>query len=269
MHDTTAARFTGEIPDHYDRALGPVIFADYAADIARRAAASSPARVLETAAGTGIVTRQLRDLLPVGSRLTATDLNEAMLDIARAKFRPGEQVAFMRADATELPFSKAAFDAVVCQYGVMFFPDKPRSYREVRRVLAHNGHYVFNVWDSHAHNAFGRLAHETTASLYPDDPPQFFQVPYGYHGIDAIKASLMDAGFTNIRASVVRFEKEVADPALFARGLVCGTPLIDQVRTRAGADPERLIEALSNAFIHELGLGERPMQMQAIVFEAA
>jgi SAM-dependent methyltransferase len=269
MHDATAARFTGAIPDHYERALGPVIFADYAADIALRVAASSPARVLETAAGTGIVTRHLRNLLPTGSRLTATDLNEAMLDIARAKFRPGEQVTFMPADATELPFSEDAFDAVVCQYGVMFFPDKLRSHREVRRVLAPNGHYLFNVWDSHAHNAFGRLAYETAAGFYPDEPPQFFQVPFGYHDYDAIKASLIDAGFTDIKASVVRLAKQVADPALFARGLICGTPLIDQIRTRAGADPERLIEALTDAFIHELRLGERPLQMQAIVFEAA
>ena len=200
MHDTTAEQFTGAIPDHYDRALGPVIFADYAADIARRAVASSPARVLETAAGTGIVTRHLRDLLPVEAKLTATDLNEAMLDIARAKFGPEEQVTFTAADATELPFSDGTFDVVVCQYGVMFFSEKPRSYREVRRVLTRNGRYVFNVWDSHAHNAFGRLAHETAARLYPEDSPPFFQVPFGYRDIDAIKESLTDAGFADIKA---------------------------------------------------------------------
>jgi SAM-dependent methyltransferase len=269
MHDATAARFTGAIPDHYERALGPVIFTDYAADIARRVSAPFPVRVLETAAGTGIVTRQLRDLLPTGARLIATDLNGAMLDIAGAKFRRGEQVTFMAADATELPFSEGVFDAVVCQYGVMFFPDKPRAHREVHRVLAPNGRYVFNVWDSHSHNAFGRLAYETAARFYPDDPPQFFQVPFGYHDCDAIKASLIDAGFTNIKATVVRLAKQVADPALFARGLICGTPLIEQIRTRAGADPERLIEALTEAFIRELRLGDRPLQMQAIVFEAA
>ena len=120
--DEAASRFTGAIPEYYERALGPVIFADFADDIAHRAAASSPERVLETAAGTGIVTRHLRNLLPTGSWLTATDLNEAMLDIARAKFRPGEEVTFMPVDATELPFRQGAFDAVVCQYGVMFFP---------------------------------------------------------------------------------------------------------------------------------------------------
>ena len=173
----------------------------------------------------------------MASQLTATDLNEAMLDIARTKFRSGEQVTFMPADAMALPFPEGVFDAIVCQYGVMFFSDKPRSYREARRVLAPGGRYIFNVWAPHAHNAFGRLAHETTARLYPDDPPQFFQVPFGYCDIDQIKASLVDEGFAEIRASVVRVAKHVADPALFARGLVCGTPLVDQIRRPHRREP--------------------------------
>lgn len=268
MQDMTAARFTGTIPEHYERGLGPVIFADYAADIARRVSATSPTRVLETAAGTGIVTRQLRDRLAVSSQLTATDLNEAMLEVARSKFHPEERVTFLAADATELPFPENTFDAVVCQYGVMFFPDKAKSYREVRRVLARNGRYVFNVWDSHAHNAFGRVAYETTASFSPGDPPQFHQVPFGYHQMDAIKESLLDAGFTDITASVVRFERRVTDIALFARGLVCGTPLIEQIRKRDG-EPERVIDALANAFVRELELDKCPLRMQALVFDVA
>src|SRR6516225_9749727 len=123
-----AASFIGNIPEHYDSGLGPMIFVDYAIDIARRAAACSPARVLETASGTGIVTRQLRDVLPPGVHLTATDLNAPMLEVARTEFRSGEEVAFQPADAAALPFSDGAFDAVVCQFGVMFFPQKDTSY---------------------------------------------------------------------------------------------------------------------------------------------
>ena len=123
----------------------PIVFVDFATDIAHRAAAWSPARVLETAAGTGVVTRQLRDLLPASAHLTATDLNPPMLEIARAKFRPDEQVDFRPADATALPFPDGNFDAVVCQFGVMFFPDKDKSYREIHRVLAPGGRYLFNV----------------------------------------------------------------------------------------------------------------------------
>jgi SAM-dependent methyltransferase len=119
-----AASFIGNIPEHYDSGLGPMIFVDYAADIARRAEACGPARVLETAVGTGIVTRKLRDFLPPSVHVTATDLNAPMLEVARTKFKPGEEVDFQPADAAALPFPDGAFDTVVCQFGVMFFPQK-------------------------------------------------------------------------------------------------------------------------------------------------
>ena len=172
------ASFVGNIPEHYDRGLGPIIFVDYATDIARREAACNPGRVLEIAAGTGIVTRQLRDQLPAQVRLTATDLNPPMLEVARAKFRPDEDVDFRPADAAALPFPDHSFDAVVCQFGVMFFPEKDKSYREIHRVLATGGRYLFNVWDSHRYNDFGRIVHEVVGSFFPGDPPQFYKVPF-------------------------------------------------------------------------------------------
>jgi SAM-dependent methyltransferase len=225
-------------------------------------------RVLETAAGTGIVTRQLRDTLPAGAHLTATDLNADMLNRARAKFSSAESIAFMSADATDLPFDRESFDMVVCQFGVMFFPDKPRSYREVRRVLRSGGRYVFNVWDSHAHNAFGRLAHQTASQCSPSDPPPFFQVPFGYHDVDAIRESLREAGFADVGVTPLRLESRVADAALFARALVFGTPLIEQIRGRRGVEPELLLERLTDALVKELALPARPLELQTIVFEA-
>ena len=263
-----AASFVGNIPEHYDGGLGPVIFVDYAADIARRAAACSPARVLETAAGTGIVTLQLRDILPPGVHVTATDLNAPMLEVARTKFRPGEEVDFRPADATALPFADSAFDAVVCQFGVMFFPNKDASYREVHRVLAPGGRYLFSVWDSHRHNPFGRIAHETATSFFPADPPQFYTVPFSYYQIDPIKESLVDAGFNDISVAVVRREKDIPDTARFARGLVYGNPLIDQIKQRGGVDPDRVVDALAQALRREFGADPGRMSLQAIVFSA-
>jgi SAM-dependent methyltransferase len=262
-----AAGFTGNIPQHYDQGLGPIIFAGYAADIAKRAAAPGPARVLETAAGTGIVTRNLRDALPDGAQLTATDLNPPMLDIARAKFGPGEQVGFQPADATALPFADQSFDAVVCQFGVMFFPDKAKSFSEAYRVLAPGGRYLLSVWDSHRYNKFGRIAHEVAARFFPSDPPQFYSVPFSCHQIDPVKEALIAAGFGDIGIVVIRQDRELPDIARFARAAVFGNPLIDQIRERGGVDPERIVEALAQEFRREFGDPGR-MSIQAIVFSA-
>jgi SAM-dependent methyltransferase len=263
-----AASFVGNIPQYYDQGLGPIIFADYAADIAQRTAAGNPARVLETAAGTGIVTRKLCDTLPTGVHLTATDLNPPMLDLARNKFRSSEAVAFQPADATALPFADGSFDAVVCQFGLMFFPDKPKSYSEVFRVLAPRGRYLFSVWDSHRHNPFGRITHEVAARFFPADPPQFYNVPFSCHAIDPIKEALIAAGFGDINVAVIRLDKELPDAANFARAAVYGNPLIDQVRARGGVDPDRIVETLAQEFRREFGADPGRLPLQAMVFSA-
>jgi ubiquinone/menaquinone biosynthesis C-methylase UbiE len=263
-----AAGFVGNIPQYYDRGLGPVIFVDYAADIARRTAAAKPSRVLETAAGTGIVTRALRDTLPAETSLVATDLNQPMLDIARFKFSDGEPVTFQAVDATSLPFPDASFDAIVCQFGVMFFPDKPKSYAEALRVLAPGGRYIFSVWDSHAHNAFGRIGYELAKRFFPQDPPQFYNVPFSCHQIDPIKEALGQAGFRGIDIAVLRFDKSIPAIAPFAHAMVYGNPIIDQIRARGGVDPDEMVAAAAEA-LHGL-YGPDPMRMpiQAIVYTA-
>lgn len=171
------ADFTGSIPVFYDYGLGPIFFAEFADDIARRVAASAPMRVLEIAAGTGIVARRLRDLLPREAHLTATDLNPPMLEVARGKFRPDEAIEFQPADATALSFPNASFDVLVCQLGVMFFPDKDKGFHEAHRVLVSGDRYLFSVWDSHRYNPIGSLITEILARFFPNDPPQFYQVP--------------------------------------------------------------------------------------------
>jgi ubiquinone/menaquinone biosynthesis C-methylase UbiE len=263
-----AASFVGNIPQYYDQGMGPMVFVDYAAEMARRVAAGNPARVLETAAGTGIVTRKLRDALPGSTHITATDLNPPMLDVARAKFRAGEQVEFRPADAMALPFADGSFDAVVCQFGVMFFPDKAKSYAEVLRVLTPGGRYLFSVWDSHRYNPFGRLSHQVAGSFFPADPPQFYSVPFSCHQIDPIKESLIEAGFTGINAAVVSLNKEIPDVANFARAAIHGNPLIDQIRARGGVEPELVVEALVREFRREFGPDPGHMPLQAILFSA-
>jgi SAM-dependent methyltransferase len=263
------ADFSGDIPRHYDSGLGPVIFAGYAADMAQRAAIGGTAsRVLETAAGSGIVTRALRDALPARAHLFATDLNPGMLDVARAKFRTGEDVAFQAADAMDLPFFDGSFDTMICQFGVMFYPDKDKGYREAHRVLTRGGRYLFSVWDAHRHNAFGRIAHEVIGGYFPADPPRFYEVPFGYYLIDPIKESLLAAGFGGINVSVVQQRRPVADFSSFARGFIFGSPVFDQIRQRGGATPSEVQDAVAAAMRREFGGEPGVVSMQAIIFEA-
>jgi SAM-dependent methyltransferase len=261
-----AVRFVGAIPANYDSGLVPHLFADYAVDLARRAAAAKPSRVLEIAAGTGIVTRMLRDALPDSTYLLASDLNPPMLEIARQKFRADERVEFQPADTTALPFDDGAFDTLVCQFGVMFFPDKDKSYREAYRVLSRGGLYHFNVWDSFDFNPFARISHEIVGGFFGQQAPSFFTVPFGYHRIDTIKASLLGAGFEDISVHVLRIDTPIPEARQFAEGLVLGTPIIAEISARGITDPNVIVVAVTAALHRAFGKAAGCMSSQAIVF---
>jgi ubiquinone/menaquinone biosynthesis C-methylase UbiE len=178
-------RFTGSIPEIYDRFMVPLIFEPYALDLAGRLAKTEPRDILETAAGTGVLTRAIASKLPAEMRIIATDLNQPMLDYAAAR-QPGDRrIAWRQADASMLPFEDATFDAVACQFGAMFFPDKIQAYREVRRVLRPGGHFIFNVWDRISENEFADVATQALALFFRNDPPRFLaRTPHGYHNTD-------------------------------------------------------------------------------------
>jgi SAM-dependent methyltransferase len=243
MNDSTS-KFVGSIPENYDKGLGPNIFHDYADDLARRAGATGAADVLELAAGTGIVSRRLRDALAPEARLTVTDLNPPMLEVAQAKFRDGEAVAFTPANAMELPFDDGQFDLVVCQFGVMFFPDKVASYREAARVLRPGGRYIFNTWGTMEENPFCEIAHEVTARFFPDDPPGFYRVPFSYADPDVVTGDIRAAGLEDVEHDTMALKKKVTDYAGFARGMVFGNPLIDEIRQRGGVEPDDVMAAI-------------------------
>lgn len=263
---SNAAEFLGEIPTHYDVGLGPNLFFDFAERLTQACCDGAPTRVIELAAGTGIVSRKLRDRLPPDTSLLVTDLNAPMLDVARSKFAEGEDVEFAVADATQLPYDDDAFDLMVCQFGVMFFPDKPAAFREAARVLKPGGRFVFNVFSAMEENPYSQIAYAVPAQFFAGTPPGFYKVPFHYGHPEIVCADLTAAGWRKVSHEKIRINKKIVNPEGFAKGLVYGNPLIDEIRQRGGVDPEAVMEAVLRALYVTFGPTDMVMPLEAKMF---
>lgn len=262
------AVFSGAIPRIYERHFGPPLFGPYAADIARRLGGVSSGTLLEVAAGTGIVTTALARTMPAAVCITATDLNQPMLDLAVTK--PGlERVTWQQADVMSLPFADAAFDVAVCQFGVMFFPDRPRAHAEVRRVLKPGGRYIFNVWDSLSHNPVFEIVQRAVADLYPERPPGFIgRTPFGYHDTDVIRRDLRVAGFGDCLIETMAAIWHASSPRDPAVALCQGSPMAVEIAAVDAAGPGRAIDAAAAAIVARYGDAPPSFPTQALVIEA-
>ena len=264
----TDTKFVGPVPQIYDALMVPMLFQPYAVDMAARVAALSPRAVLETAAGSGAVTRVLAPLLAPGTRYVVTDLNGPMLDQAKARQGAG-QVEWAVADALALPFEDAAFDALCCQFGVMFFPDRRKGYAEALRVLKPGAPFIFSVWDSLAENAVSGTVWDAVLARYPDDPPQFFaKVPHGYHDADVIRADLAAAGFRDVQLEWVGKTSHVARARDAAEALMMGTPFRMEMMARDPLGLPALVDACEAALVARFGNGRVAAPIRALVVTA-
>ena len=261
--------FAGSIPEIYDRLMVPMIFAPYADDLANRLAFWGPKDILETAAGTGALTRAIGAALGSDVRLVATDLNQPMLDRASAALELPQRITLQQADALALPFPDQSFDAVVCQFGAMFFPDKLAGYREARRVLKPGGHFLFNVWDRIEENAFTNVVSQALAKSFPDDPPTFMKrVPHGYHDMDLITRELTQAGFQWVGGGTVPNISKAATAHDAAVAFCQGTPLRNEIVARDASCLEEVTTVVTDALEQTFGSGAIGAPMQAHVFTA-
>jgi len=262
--------FAGSIPKFYDTLMVPLIFEAYAANMAELVAASLPSAVLETAAGSGVVTRALAPKLKPDARYVVTDLNQPMLDYAATRQGPDGRIEWRQADALHLPFEDASFDVVCCQFGAMFFPNRMAGYAEALRVLRPGGRFVFSVWDRIEENAFADEVTNAVAALFPHDPPRFLsRTPHGYHDIAVIRDDLSRAGFADIEIQT-REEVSRAPSARAAATAYCqGTPLRNEVEARDVSLLQLATDRAAQAITSRHGEGPVAGKIQAHVIVAA
>jgi SAM-dependent methyltransferase len=261
--------FTGSIPENYDRYMVPLIFESYAADMARRAAALAPKAVLETAAGSGVVTRALAATLSADARYVATDLNQPMLDYAATRQNADSRISWRQADAQALPFEDGVFDLVCCQFGMMFLPDRPSGYREARRVLKPGGSFLFNVWDRIEENIFADDVTNALATFFPDDPPRFMaRTPHGYHDIALIRSDLAKAGFSDVTIETRAAVSRAPSPLHAATAYCQGTPLRNEIEARGQDRLQAATDYAAAVIAQRHGSGEVAAKIQAHVILA-
>ena len=261
--------FAGSIPEFYDNYLVPLIFEGFAEDLAQRVAAGPSERVLETAAGSGVVTRALAAKLSSNARYVVSDLNQPMLDHAAQRQGHDQRITWQQANALELPFEDASFDAVCCQFGVMFFPDRVAGYRDARRVLKPGGRFVFNVWDHISQNVFADDVTNALKEIFPDDPPQFMaRTPHGYHDVDLIRRELEEAGFSNVAIETRDELSRAASARLPAIAYCQGTPLRNEIEARDANRLEAATDHAATAIARKHGEGEVAAKIQGHVVVA-
>jgi ubiquinone/menaquinone biosynthesis C-methylase UbiE len=262
------AAFVGAVPPNYDRYLGSLLFYPFADDLAARLVVSPGMRVIEIACGTGIVTARLVRRLAGHGTLVATDLNEPMIAHARTRIPETPGLEWRQADGTSLPFPDRSFDAVVCQFGLMFFPDKAAGVREALRVLRPGGTYLFNVWDTLDRSPVCRITHETVGGFFPTDPPQFYTVPFSLHDTATLRRLLDQAGFTDVQCVTLDKIGESPSAADAATGLIEGNAILDAIMARR---PEALADiktAVARNIAQELGDHPVRCPLRAHVFTA-
>jgi SAM-dependent methyltransferase len=257
--------FAGSVPKLYESHLVPLIFAPYAADLLTRLASMQASRLLEIAAGTGVVTRALATLPNEGLSIVATDLNQAMLDQAAA-VGTARPVTWRQADAMALPFGDAEFDVVVCQFGAMFFPDRATAFGEARRVLRPGGAFVFSVWDRIEENEFADVVTTALASVFPGDPPRFLaRTPHGYHDRSVIERDVVGGGFPRPRIDTVAARSRASSAEVPAIAYCQGTPLRNEIEARDASRLGEATDVAAAALARRFGAGAVDGKIQAHV----
>lgn len=256
------------IPQPHQRGIGPFLFEPFARHTAERIRARAPKTVLETACCTGIVTRRLREALSRDALLVASDPDERMLAVGRRTVGSALNVGWARADLCKLQFGDGDFDAMVCQFGLMFAADKLAAVREARRVLQPDGSFLVTTWSPLERNPIIALVHRTLWAMFPEHPVQHARVPFAYGDPDLLNNLLLAGGFHDVVVDVV--EKATSSPSAheLAVGLIEGYPMIQEIRLRGKATVSAAINAVTAAIRRQFGDAPVRARITALVASA-
>jgi len=270
MVDASDNVFGGSIPDIYDELLVPLIFDQYADDLAARTSELDPGDVLEVAAGSGVVSRAVAAVLDPASRYVATDLNAPMLDRGKSMHDDPDRIVWKPADASALPFHDDTFDLVLCQFGVMFFPDRVQAYKEAFRVLRMGGTFVFSMWDRLEENEFAFEVTEALAEIYSDDPPNFLaRTPHGHYDTTIYHSELGEAGFDNVTVETVERVSVASSATVPAVAYCQGTPLRNEIEVRTGPDLKEATAHATHRIRQRFGDGEVQGRIRGFIITAS
>jgi ubiquinone/menaquinone biosynthesis C-methylase UbiE len=256
------ASFSGSIPDNYEKYLGPFLFEPYAVHVASLLQDKKYPAILEIACGTGRVTAHLaKDVQH--DFLTATDLNADMMEVAK-QIVTDKNINWQLADAMQLPFADNSFDLVVCQFGIMFFPDKLKGLQEAYRVLKPGGKLLFSTWDKLEHNPAIQEGRKIIESYFGENPPGFYNIPFMMHDEDELQMLMKNAGFKNCKINLVKKEGISASAADLSKGMVMGSPIFLSIIEKDPALVEKIETHVEKVLAENFG--DKPLKSPLAVW---
>lgn len=240
----TEWQLSGNMAERYEEHLVPVIFTPWANDLIARVDFAPGDRLLDLACGTGIVAR-----LATRSGVMATggDINPGMLAVAKER-SAGLNATFQLADALDLPFEDESFDAIICQQGLQFFPDKPAAVSECLRVLKPGGRAVFCTARGLEENPLMQAQVAAFSRYFGEEATQAIRAVCGFPDAEKVQALFDDAGFGQVAVETVVLDLEAEDGSAFVNGLMMATPVAERIAAMNQAERTALHDDMLKEF---------------------
>ena len=252
---------------HYDEFLGPMFFEPYAIEVAKRIDPSSVSLALEIAAGTGRVTRHIRKRISASAKLIASDIDENMLAVAKEKLGNPE-IDWQNIDAQQLPFSDNSIDLVVCCFGYMFVPDKPKAFAEAYRVLRPGGMFLFTTWDKLENNAASYTSRSAAVKYFEGPLPESYNLATSMNDEAIIRPLLEDAGFPKISIEKVQKHSVCTTAKEAATGLVQSGSIFQEIKKRNPAWIDEILITVEKELSEKFGVAPMIAPISAVISQA-